>query len=1552
MKALKTQYRIIAAILLLVLASFAYYNQEGEAFIHNLKIQLNKHKSRMPLEKAYLHTDKSFYKPGETIWFKSSVLDGNSHEATKNSEIVYAELINPKGNVENKLTLPIINGGANGSFDITESMPGGIYKLRTYTNLMKNFGDDYCFEKEIQVQKVLFPRLLMKIDFEKEAYGAADKVDASLSVRTLEDAPLSGIRFNYKLSIAGSGVLQESGTTDKDGKAVLSFNLPNGLTSNDGILNITIPYEGNTESISRSVPIVLNNIDMEFFPEGGELLKNYENNCAFKAVDEFGKPADIEGIIYDNDENEIARFSSYHQGMGTFFITPQHGSYYAKITRPKGIDKRYYLPNVLKKGYLLNQKSKTNNTLTLKIVSPRDEELILIGQIRGKIHYSESFNFNAGEHELEINTAGFPAGIFQLTLFDSYEVPRCERLFFVQPEKQLVVNITPAKKEFLPREMVELKVQTLDKDSLPVPANLSLAVVNDKVISFADDKQDNILSYLLMSSDLKGEIEEPSFYFDKEEEKADTALDCLLLTQGWRRFTWEEVMSENYTAKHFAEKATSVSGSIIESSTGKPLQATVTLLEISGEQRAALVNTRDDGKFLFQRVDPFARKKLIVRAPGINPNLIHIKFDKPGYTPESPYVGDNATEDLLPAIINEKIEEKADIDNPANIEKQEIIQENFDVVLEPDMAGLDEVVVVGYGVQKKREVTGSVVVVQGDMINAGNIEQALQGRIAGLEVNDYAPGAGEAKNIMIRGIGSIASDEPLYVVDGVPLNTFPDSKLSPIGHLNAEDIESVCVLKDAEATALYGAKGVSGVIVINTKKNENNFRQKVKYPKKRYKVADVPTKSFSRVRQFYSPSYKNSQNVEERSDFRTTIYWNPDVRTDKNGETTVSFYNSDEITTFRAIAEGVGAKGLIGRGESTYYTQLPFTIETKIPPYLTYGDIVKLPVIFKNNTDEDITGKLTVEIPASLKLLEETPENLTITANGTKTLLVKCIVEPLQGKYSLQIGFKAKGLKDAVNQEIEIQPKGFPSKASISANELDKNYIVMISDPLEGSLQGKFTAFPDVTSDLMSGIESILREPYGCFEQTSSSTYPNIMVLQYLEETGTVNPTLYKKALDLIDKGYKRLTSFETTTKGYEWFGSSPAHESLTAYGLMEFTDMHKVYGMVDEKMLERTSNWIFNRRDGNGNFKLNSRALDQFGRASQQVVNAYVVYALSEAGFNNMDKEYEAAYLEALRSKDPYRLSLMAIASFNLDKQSNGNRLLIIMEEKLSKNEFSTLKIDHSITRSGGLSLQVETASLYLLALLKAPQPNITDMRKVSDFIIGSRCGGGFGSTQGTVLGLKALTEFAKYSKHTQSSGTIELYINGKFAASKHYEKGDVGEICIDSLEKLLQPGANTVHVQFKGTKEALPYSLNFNWTSLTPSSSRECVVDLTTELSQSTVKVGETVRLTASLSNVTQSGQPMSIALIGIPAGLSAQPWQLKELQEKQAFDYYEVRKNYVVVYYRDMKPGEKHAIQLDLKAEVPGTYTAPASSGYLYYTNEFKDWENGSKIQVEME
>jgi len=398
----------------------------------------------------------------------------------------------------------------------------------------------------------------------------------------------------------------------------------------------------------------------------------------------------------------------------------------------------------------------------------------------------------------------------------------------------------------------------------------------------------------------------------------------------------------------------------------------------------------------------------------------------------------------------------------------------------------------------------------------------------------------------------------------------------------------------------------------------------------------------------------------------------------------------------------------------------------------------------------------------------------------------------------------------------------------------------------------------------------------------------------------------------------------------------------------MEFVDMKNAGGNVDQKMIDRTAEWLMNQKDGKGGFKREQHAYHDFGSISNEVMNGYIVYALAEAGYTNIKNEFASSYQTAVTKKDPYLLAMMVNAAYKLGETKKADDA-INMLLSLQTKDGSWTGATHSITYSQGKSLTVETTSIGILALLKNKK-NAGAMMNAVQYMISARDGYGvFGSTQGTVLALKALTEYAKASATAKEDGTVHIYVDGKKVAEKSYKAGSNDPIVVEGLEAYMKDGKHSVKVKYVGVKNPLPYSVSVGWNTSLPTSSTQCAIDLNTKLASKSVFVGETVRLTASIRNSKSEGIPSTMAIIGIPAGLTVQPWQLKEMQEKKQFDFYEIIGNNIALYYRGMGPGETREVNLDLKAEIPGEYDAPASSGYLYYTNEYKCWSGVDRIKV---
>jgi len=397
---------------------------------------------------------------------------------------------------------------------------------------------------------------------------------------------------------------------------------------------------------------------------------------------------------------------------------------------------------------------------------------------------------------------------------------------------------------------------------------------------------------------------------------------------------------------------------------------------------------------------------------------------------------------------------------------------------------------------------------------------------------------------------------------------------------------------------------------------------------------------------------------------------------------------------------------------------------------------------------------------------------------------------------------------------------------------------------------------------------------------------------------------------------------------------------------------MKDVYDGVDDFMFKKAMNWLLSRRDSLGGFKQNNGKYG-FSAAPRKTTNAYIVFALSEINSDNtkISSQYKKAFNEAVISKDTYRMALMALASHNFGFKDNETKLTNLILKQIINHDLGALNIEETITRSYGRSKNIETNSLILSLLLKNKEQHINQIKRLTEYILRNRWCNSFGNTQATSLALKALLEYArtKPKNINLDSEKITFKINNDTIIKKLSER-KYNRIVIDSLEKYLITGKQKLSVNFSNPDNLFPYSINTRWYSTIPDSAPDCLVNIKTTIDNSKkYVVGENVRMQINVSNTTKNGLPMSTAVIGIPSGLSAQPWQLKEFTETNKVDYYEIFENYIVFYWIEMGPSENKIINLGLKAEIAGKYSRPPSSVYLYYSDDKKHWIKGNSVEV---
>lgn len=410
---------------------------------------------------------------------------------------------------------------------------------------------------------------------------------------------------------------------------------------------------------------------------------------AFEALNEWGKGADISGEVLDSSGRQVATFESYHRGMGFFEFTPQAGERYeARILRPQqAVSQSFPLPDVRSQGYGLSLVAREENKVIWNIhASCADSQVRLIAITHGAVCHDEPLNLRKGVNRVEVDTRKFPAGIAVFTLADERGEGLCERLVFLNGTRTLNIRVETKKIHF-PGTQGSIQITTTDEEGNPVPALLGVSVVDEQLLTFADDKQDHLLSYLLMSSGLQGEIEEPFFYFNKKEPKAGQALDCLLLTHGWRRY-YREILIDPHTGgwREEPENSTYIHGRLLDQNKQPIGGEKIFLLNGNSRTQIAEVVTTPEGYFTFIGVDrdPDNYTYMITRRP-------HAHFEFPKHSPMTlrrPSPTPTAQEQRHPEEVPDETE--PDGKQAEEAPDRETESEEEALVLEPDAEPVPE----------------------------------------------------------------------------------------------------------------------------------------------------------------------------------------------------------------------------------------------------------------------------------------------------------------------------------------------------------------------------------------------------------------------------------------------------------------------------------------------------------------------------------------------------------------------------------------------------------------------------------------------------------------------------------------------------------------------------------------------------------------------------------------------------------------------------------------------------------------------------------------------
>ncbi|SEO44912.1 hypothetical protein SAMN05192574_108126 [Mucilaginibacter gossypiicola] len=914
--------------LLLLLLSLKSFSQTDSSFLKKAVTLSNKQLTDKPAEKVYLHLDKPFYNITDTIWFKVYTVAGPDHQLSDISGVVHVELINAKDSVARRINLKLTNGVAWGDFVLPGNYKAGSYRLRAYTNWMRNPGLAAMFDQRLQV----------------------------------------------------------------NGRVAFGLNQ------------------------SQAQPPAENKPDVQFFAEGGSFINGLRSKIAVKAVGQDGLGRNIKGSIVDSDGNEVAEFETTHLGMGLFALMPQPGkTYKAKITTDGAIPFTVDLPKANDEGFTMTVNNRLADSVAIKITassktfgSKQHSYYYLVGQSAGKVYYTTSFKLEDAGYSFKIEKKRFPSGIAQFTLLGADAEPLNERIAFIRTNDTLKLKLNIAAQKFSSRKEVSVVTEAVNNANKPVIGAFSVSVINESRIPYDQNAESTILNNLLLTSDLKGNIEQPNYYFNNVTDKTESDLDMLMLTQGYRGFEWRKTLSEKQEQPSFkAENSLSLAGAL-QTPGGKPIpNGKVTLM---GNREAFFADTTADmnGDFKFEDVDVSDTSHLLVQARKQNDGKnVTIFVKQPDY-PKVEQLSGIITKWQQPSItelLASSLQQKKDSIKNGVVLQEVVVKDkkpfkpnqfNGDnsyqqravnmtklrgyndsslkdglYMVEPlahiDISASNKDILNGNGIiivdgaatdasmlstYKVSEIESVSLIWQPPIIESKHpLIYITTKRYAGTdttvlkEVNirstktnkssykGYSAGKlGPQPDQIIMGeklTGCIKLSDclrnkvfgVLFDVNGNPTNSRNSKKMavilngaildgSALDNVSAADVYSVEVLRGASYAATIGSEFPGGALAITTKQGESSY---VTGSSSSSGVITYPFKGFYKARTFYSPKYTAANINTNIPDYRTTIFWEPNIVTNADGEASFSYFNADTRGIYRVTIEGIDANGNLGR---------------------------------------------------------------------------------------------------------------------------------------------------------------------------------------------------------------------------------------------------------------------------------------------------------------------------------------------------------------------------------------------------------------------------------------------------------------------------------------------------------------------------------------------------------------------------------------------------------------------------------------------------------------
>jgi uncharacterized protein YfaS (alpha-2-macroglobulin family) len=1495
-----------------------------------------------------LTTEKPIYQPGQTIHARVLALDRSSYDAVAKRKLVF-EVEDSRGNkVFKKTTRTDTFGVASAEFGLADEVNLGTYHLRA----LLGEGDvpSNTAELALNVERYVLPKFKVAVDFAdgskkaRHGYRPGNHVTGTVRANYFFGKPVDGAEISVKASsmdVAIFDINSNSGKTDNEGNYHFDLRLPSyfaGRPLDHGAARVLVEATvkdsaGHAETRGEPIVVSQSPLLITAVPEGGTLVPNLTNQVFIVTSYADGNPAKTDLTVHAGAFNQ--RVSSDEGGVAivTLPATAKAETLKIEASDHEGNQTTSDVPLQTRSGedqILLRVERavyRAGDRIQLHVFSTKERGTAYVDIVKdGQTVLTRDVDIDHGQAELSLTATPQMAGTldFNAYLFGRDSRPVGDhRLIFVQPADELKIDAASDGRTYKPGQEARISFRVTNSHGEGVSAALGLQVVDEAVFALAEKQPGFAKVFFYLEQELmKPRYEIHSIGAEEIVEPAEEAVAQRHDRAARALFAAAETVNPNQFQTEFGRTVPMAKYAEYASRYNARFQKQAK--ELARRLSEAYNETP-------RPTDPDAAYAKIAKQGGADLRDAwgtDLTFEKARSDSSKTYYWlrsagpdreRNTSDDLQAYLVFQR---KWSVGQPDPNSRAITLD------IEHDRGPFNGLAEIAGTVVDPSGAAAPNTTVEARMVSTGKTRTAItnasgQFRLPALPAGDY--------EVRVSAQG--------FKVAVTQLTLDPRDRAMLSATLSVGMVTETVAVEAAPPLRRELAGGVMGGIVAGAADQRLETFAALSRPRPMNSAVLVTDKKDAA-----SPA------AHVRSYFPEALYINPEIITDKDGRASVTIPMADSITTWRMAMLASTTHGALGTATSSVKVFQDFFVDLDMPVTLTQGDRISIPVAVYNYSGK--RGDVDLQLrPSEWFSLVDDAADKTVSVDSERVSGSQFTLEARRiGKFKLTIAAHMKNdvnRADIVIREIEVVPNG-REQSVVFNGRLENAVEHEVSFP-EGSIPDAskiyVRLYPGPLSQVVEGMDTLLRMPYGCFEQTSSTTYPNVLALDYMKRTGKLTPEVHAKAEGFIATGYQRLLTFEVPGGGFSWFGNAPANKILTSYGLMEFYDMSQVHD-VDARLIQRTQQWLASQQQADGSWKPDAAGINEgaTNRYTKDVIRitAYIGWALKNTGYQGPAVEKAKEFVQAHMSGKMDSYTLAVIANFATDYQKDRDftreAMQLLLDAREEKDEQVWWTTDETSVYATGASASVETTGLAVQALLKWGESSETT-RKALNYIAAKKdAAGTWGTTQATIMALRALL-LSTEKGAADVRGTIQVLLNDKPVETLALTQ-DNNDLLHQFVLRNVDPKLpNTVQLKFDG-KGGLAYQVVGSYFLPWDEKPAEEAMSIDVAYDRTHLAQDDVATATATIRNNLPKTANMVMVDLGIAPGFDLLSEDVQAYVEKSRgmksgrLEKFSMMATQAILYFDSVAAGDTVKLRFRLRAKYPIRARTFESRVYEYY------------------